>query len=564
LSKYLEFLKVMGPGRMLAIGMVAATVIALLAVVGMRLGSPNMALLYSDLAIEDSSGIVTRLEAMGVPYELKGNGNMVYVPSNQVLRLRMAMAEEGLPSGGSIGWELFDQSDSLGSTAFVQNINHLRALEGELARTIRTIDRVGAARVHLVLPRRELFSRETRKPSASIIIKLSGGRTLEDSQVAAIQSLVAAAVPEMKADQVSIVDDRGNLLSQRKDVDDPGGAVGFSRTRASYEAKLKAAVESLVEQSVSIGNVRAEVSAEMNFDRVTTNAEIYDPDSQVARSTQSIEESSESSEGESEQTVTVANNLPDADEQEQSGPAATSRSGRTEETVNYEISRTVRTQVQESGTVTRLSVAVLVDGHYKLDDAGERQYQPRSEEELQQIEALVRSSIGFDADRGDQIEVINLKFSRLEDDPDFAVGDEALLTKDDYIRIGEIGALTLLGLLTILLVLRPLMGRVQAGAGGGGAPALAAPAGTPQLAAGDQASADIIKAVETGAATPEEAQAMLAQVAAGDEDDGADAIDIAQIEGRVKKSTTKKLVELVERHPEEAVGIMRSWMYQDA
>lgn len=563
MSKYLESLKALGPGRILAVGVVLATVIAMLAVVGLRLSAPSMALLYSDLAIEDSGSIVTRLEGMGVPYELRGNGNMVYVPSNQVLRLRMSMAEEGLPSGGSIGWELFDKSDSLGSTSFVQNINHLRALEGELARTIRTIDRVGAARVHLVLPRRELFSRETRKPSASIIIKLAGGRSLEDSQVAAIQSLVAAAVPDLKADQVSIVDDRGNLLSQRKDVDDPGGAVGFTRTRAAYEAKLKSAVESLVEQSVGIGNVRAEVSAEMNFDRVTTNAEIYDPESQVARSTQTIEESNEATEGDDEQTVTVANNLPDAEEQQQTGPKASTRSGRTEETVNYEISRTVRTEVQESGSITRLSVAVLVDGHYTLDDAGERQYQPRSEEELQQIEALVRSSIGFDADRGDQIEVINLKFSRLEDDPDFAGVEEALFTKDDYIRMGEIGALTLLGLLTILLVLRPLMGRMNR-PGGEETQALPAPDGGQQQITRVEVSPEIIKAIETGDVSAEQAQALLASATTGEVSDALEDIDVAQIEGKVKKSTTKKLVELVERHPEEAVGIMRSWMYADA
>ena len=178
MNKLLEIFQRIGPGRLLAIGVAAATAIAFFAVIGVRLTTPGLSLLYGDLDIGDSSQIVSRLEAMGVPYDLKGNGTVIYVPDSQVLRLRMAMAEEGLPTGGSIGYEIFDRSDTLGATSFVQNINHLRALEGELARTIRTIDKIQAARVHLVMPRRELFSRENRLPSASIVIKNRGSATL--------------------------------------------------------------------------------------------------------------------------------------------------------------------------------------------------------------------------------------------------------------------------------------------------------------------------------------------------------------------------------------------------
>jgi flagellar M-ring protein FliF len=567
-DKVLDFLKTYGPGRVLAAGMVLATVIAFFAVIGFRLSAPSMSLLYSDLAIEDSGEIVNRLESMGIAYEIKGNGSIIYVPDKDVLRLRMNMAEQGLPSGGSTGWELFDRSDSLGTTSFVQNINHLRALEGELARTIRTIEKVGAARVHLVLPRRELFSRESREPSASIVLKLKGGGSLEPSQVSAVQSLVAAAVPGLKSDNVSIVDDRGTLLSQRKSLDDPTGAATFTRTRSAYEAKIKSAVESLVEQSVGIGNVRAEVSADMNFDRVTTNAEIYDPDSQVARSTQSVEESNESSESSADQTVSVANNLPDAETATQNpNDQSVNRSGRTEETVNYEISKTIRTQVHESGTVKRISLAVLVDGIYDVDANGNREYKPRPEEDLKQLEALVKSSIGFDAERGDQVQVINMKFSRLEDDPDFAVDEGIPLTKNDYMRIGEVGGLVLIGLLIIFMVLRPLIARLISGE-----PVLPAatslveksendlPALTPPPSMADR----VIQAIEAGEMTPDQAKQMITEGIEKGELTGFDAIDLAQIEGRVKASSTKKLVELVERHPEEAVTIMRSWMYQDA
>lgn len=558
MNKLLEIFQRIGPGRLLAIGFAAATAIAFFAVIGFRLTSPGLSLLYADLDINDSSQIVSRLESMNIPYDLKGDGTVIYVPDSEVLRLRMAMAEQGLPTGGSIGYEIFDRSDTLGATSFVQNINHLRALEGELARTIRTITKVQAARVHLVMPRRELFSRENRAPSASIVIKTRGSATLDLGQVNAIQSLVAAAVPDMKADQVSIVDDKGNLLSQRTGDGINGSGNGMQKARIAYEEKIKQAVETLVEQSVGIGGVRAEVSAEMNFDRITTNSELYDPDSQVARSTQLVEENTESTENEAEQAVTVQNNLPEAQQQE-SQPSSVNRASRLEETTNFEISKTIRTQVHESGTVKRLSVAVLIDGNYALAEDGTRTYSPRTDDELAQIEDLVKSSIGFDEERGDQLKVVNMRFARLEDDPDF-VEEEFLLTKAEMIRLGEVGVLLILGTLLIFMVMRPLINRTIVVSDPRNA--LPAPGNTPQLAgAGGGAGGGEIEAVETGSGD-EVAAALQAALQSQGGSDG-DMIDIAQIEGKVNASSTKKLHELVERHPEEAVAIMRNWMYQD-
>lgn len=541
----------------MAIGVAAATAIAFFAVIGFRLTSPGLSLLYSDLDINDSSQIVSRLESMGIPYDLKGDGSVIYVPDSDVLRLRMAMAEDGLPTGGSIGYEIFDRSDTLGATSFVQNINHLRALEGELARTIRTIDKVQAARVHLVMPRRELFSRENRSPSASIVIKNRSSASLDIGQVNAIQSLVAAAVPDLKADQVSIVDEKGNLLSQRTGDGISTSGNGLHKARIAYEQNIKRAVEALVEQSVGIGGVRAEVTAEMNFDRVTTNSELFDPDSQVARSTQTVEESTESTENEAEQAVTVQNNLPEAQQQE-SSPSSVNRASRVEETTNFEISKTIRTMVHESGTVKRLSVAVLVDGNYTTAEDGTRTYAPRTDEELTKIEELVKTSIGFNEDRGDTMKVVNMRFARLEDDPNF-VEEEFFLTKPEMLRLGEIGVLLILGTLLIFMVMRPLISRTIVVSDPRSA--LPAPAGTPQLPGGG-GSGDEIEAVETGNGD-EVAAALQAALQAQGGGGDSEMIDIAQIEGKVKASSTKKLHELVERHPEEAVSIMRNWMYQD-
>ena len=560
----IESLKGIGTVRLVVMATVAAGLLAVFAMLAGRLAEPKMALLYGEMEMAEAGEIVAKLEAMSVPVELRGNasGAQVYVPADQVLRLRMSMAESGLPSRGSMGYELFDRSEGLGTTSFVQNINHLRALEGELARTIRTLDRIQQARVHLVLPRRELFSREAQEPSASIILRMRGGR-LDSEQVQAIQNLVASAVPALKPDQVAIIDERGTLLSRSSDQ--VAGSSGYlNELRRGCENRVKQSVEALVEQSVGIGRVRAEVSAQMNFDRTTTNAEVYDPDSRVARSTQTVEESSQSQERQADGTVTVKNNLPEGQEENTDGPRSTSQSQRTEETVNYELSRTVTTRVHESGSVERLSVAVLVDGVYEGGGEGqEPTYRPRTDEELAQIRTLVRSAIGYDEARGDSVEVVNMRFARLIE---FGADDEAaatfMLGKDDYIRIAEIAAFLVVGLLVVLLVLRPLLVRRPAGAGAaaGGAPQLGGPRPVAQIAHQSAGMAQLAGPDGQAQIGRDDGHALLAPPDAADDQ----MIDIDRIEGQVRASSLRKLGELVDKHPEEAVSIVRSWMYQDA
>lgn len=556
MSAIAETFRSLGAARLLAIAGVGVGLIAFFMFLISRLAGPEMALLYGDLDVGDSSRIVAKLEGMGVPYEIRGNGSQVLVPRTRVPRLRMTMAEEGLPTGGSVGYELFDQSDGFGTTSFVQSINHVRALEGELSRTIRAIATVEAARVHLVIPRRQLFSRDKEEPSASIVLKLRGASRFTSEQVLAVRHLVAAAVPGLKPSRISVVDDGGNLLARtvEEGAKGPSGA-SADEMRRNYEHRLARTIETLLERSVGVGKVRAEVTAEMDFDRITTNSETYDPDGQVVRSTQTVEESADSTEREAENAVTVGTNIP-----EESVPAgleggqSSTRSLRTEETVNYEISKTVKSHVHESGSVDRLSVAVLIDGTYTANEDGTTTYVPRSDEEVQQIEKLVRSAIGYDAERGDSVEIVNMRFASVEED----WGEEEEpplfgLSKSDYFRIAEILVLGVVAMLVILLVVRPLMARVfeslppprPAGAGkdllsdqsGGPAPALAAPSSG---AAGE------------GAGGGGEDQASLDQL-----------IDIDQVEGRVKASSIKKVGEIVERHPDETVSILRNWLYQE-
>ena len=554
----LATLRNLGPARLGAIGLVLATTVGFFVFLSGRLATPSYGLLYGELDLHDSGQITQKLDAMNVPYQLKGDGTQIVVPTDQVARLRVAMAEAGLPHGGSVGYEIFDKSETLGTSSFVQNVNHLRALEGELARTIGAIGSVQGARVHLVLPKRELFSRERQDPSASIVVKTRGGERLAKTQVAAIQHLTAAAVPGLRPSRVSIVDSEGNLLA--RGTDDAGGTAGGANAeemQIGYETRLSRSVEEMLERSLGAGKVRVEVHAEMDFDRVTTNSESYDPEGQVVRSTQTTSEQSDSADS-GEQAVTVANNLPDTQTTKGSG-GGRSKNGRNEETVNYEITKTVKSHVREGGTVKRLSVAVLVDGVYAAGTDGAKAYQPRPVEELKQLGTLVRSAIGFNAERGDSVEVVNLRFITPEEPMATAPDGYLGLSRSEMLRAGEPIALALIGLLVMLLVVRPLIGRIlEAAASPRSGGALAGPEGQ-RLLSGPSSNAGLPSAA---AGMPMGVPATALPTGSTDTLD--QMIDINQVEGRVRASSIKKIGEIVEKHPEEAVAIVRSWMYQNA
>ena len=532
---------------------IAAALFGFFVFLSTRIASSDMSLLYADLDINDSSQIVAKLDSLGVPVELRGDGRQILVPKDQVLRLRMAIAQEGLPLGGSIGYEIFDRSASFGTTSFVQKINHLRALEGELSRTIGSLNQVRGARVHLVLPQRELFSRKEREPSASIVLSMQGSYRLDRAQVLAVQHLVAAAVPDLKPGRISIVDESGALLARgtADGADNEQVASTLQEYRQGYENRLREAIETLLERSVGLGKVRAEVSAEMDLDRVTLNSEIYDPEGQVVRSTQTVEEEEKSTERSADQAVSVAGNLPDAEQIDAAGDSSLSQNTRIEETVNYEISKTVKTQVHETGTVKRLSVAILVDGIYTTGPDGKTEYAARGKEELAQLASLARLAIGYDEARGDTVEVINLRFASA-DVPIESEASESFLgfTKQDLFQIMEVLVLGVVSILVLLLVVRPLVTRAMT---------MTAQAPVPHESEAAQIAAATTAALAAPASASELSEAM-----AEEEAEAESMIDMARVDGRVRASSIKKISDIVEKHPEEAIAIMRQWMYQDA
>ncbi|WP_422019967.1 flagellar basal-body MS-ring/collar protein FliF [Pyruvatibacter mobilis] len=565
--------------RLLALGGVTIALIAFFAVIMMRVSSPTMSLLYSDLSMSDSAEIIAKLDGLNIPYELKGDGTTILVPKDEALRLRMSMAQAGLPSGGSVGYEIFDNTSALGTTSFVQNMNHLRALEGELARTIRALDSVQAARVHLVMPERELFTRERQDPTASIVIKSRGG--LARSQAKGIQFLVASAVEGLIPSNVSIIDETGVMIAGGIEGD-AGGSASLDERQREYENRLRRQVADIVTSVVGSNRARIQVAAEMDFNRITRNSETFDPEGQVVRSTQTVEESSSATERDPEAGVTVGNNLPDAIGQGGGENNATNSesAARVEETVNYEISRTTTTEVVEAGRIKRLSVAVLVDGLYETAEDGTQTYTARTQEELELIGRLVRSAIGFDETRGDKVEVVNLQLNANAIDPlsadDAELGFvDGLMASLDPMRLAELGALLIVTILAIFLVARPLIARLTTpGVQEAGPAAIAggAPAGTPQLPSPDmkaileQAVADgqeVIRGpdgepIALANPTPEQ-QAALAL-----EDETSAMIDIAQIEGQVRESSIRKIGELVQNHPEESLSILRGWLHETA
>ncbi|MGD1934629.1 MAG: flagellar basal-body MS-ring/collar protein FliF [Candidatus Phaeomarinobacter sp.] len=573
------FLRGLGPSRLIALAGVTVALVAFFAVIMMRVSQPTMALLYSDLPVSDSAEIVAKLEAMSVPYELKGDGTTILVPKTEALRLRMNMAEEGLPSGGSVGYEIFDDTSALGTTSFVQNMNHLRALEGELARTIRALDTVQAARVHLVMPERELFSRERQEPTASIVVKARGG--LGRSQAKGIQFLVASAVEGLNATNVSIIDETGTMIAGGNDGTSLGSSSMDERQR-EYETRLRRQVSDIVTSVVGPNRARIQVAAELDFNRITRNSETFDPEGQVVRSTQTVEESSSATERDAQDGVTVGNDLPDAIGQGGGADNATSNesNARVEETVNYEISRTTTTEIIEAGSVNRLSVAVLVDGTYALAEDGTQTYAARTPEELEMIGRLVRSAIGFDAARGDTVEVVNLPINDAVIDP---LSDDAaelgfvdnIMASLDVMRLAELGALLVVTLLGVFLVARPLINKLTApGVQQGGQAALADASASPapqlpspdmqQILAQAQAQGQEVITSADGTPialadpTPEQQAAMML------EDNSSAMIDIAQIEGQVRESSIRKVGELVQSHPEESLSILRSWLHETA
>ncbi|MBY0565603.1 MAG: flagellar M-ring protein FliF [Hyphomonadaceae bacterium] len=497
------------------------------------MGGEEKSLLFAGVEMREAAEITQRLEQADIPYELRGDGSSIFVARSRVLEARMMLSAEGLPSQGSIGYEIFDNPDALGQTQFQQNINRLRALEGELARTIASLDGIASARVHLVLPERQLFARQEEQPSASIVLQLRRAG-LTPGQVRAIRNLVASATPGLSTNRVTIVDEAGELLAAPT-TEEGAVAEGVDARQVAVEERIRNTVTNIVEGIVGAGNARVQVSAEMDFSRVSETSERFDPEGRVVRSTTTSEETT--TDGSSSSGATAAANVPDAGGNA-AGPNSSAENSSSQETVNYEISRTTRTEVSEGGRIRRLSVAVAVDGLLTQAQGQNAvpQYAPRSAEEMQRLTQLVRSAVGYNEQRGDVVEVVNTQFARSADAVAAAEqpGAFSFLGNFDVMRVVEIAAALVASLAFVFFVLRPLIaGLVRGGNTAPQVPALPEP---------------------DAAAFPGAAALAMPM------SDLEPSIDIAQIQGRVRASSVKRVAEVIEKHPDESVQIIRGWL----
>lgn len=571
----LQFLRNMGGGRLAMIGIVVFGIFLFFYTIISSVSTASMTTLYADLDPSAASSIAQQLEAENIPYESNTTGTSILVPSDRVDQLRLRFASEGL-SGGVVGKEIFDGESSFGRTSFELNVNYVRAIEGELSRTIKSIRSVAEARVHIVMPERRPFQREESSPSASILLQTSGA--LGARQAQAIQALVASAVPGLSPERITITDTAGRLLADGSGESEVSSFSDLEEARLQKERVLRTRIEDLIGSVVGRGLVRAEVSVSMDMSRSTTSQTTYDPDSQVVLSSNVTEESS--TEGLPGGQATVANNIPGATGG--AGSEDIAETSKTSEVTNFENSKTETVTVVEPGQITQLQVSVLVDHVRELDETGNTvgTPTPRTPEEMQQLTALVKTALPAVEDANgnlipvpdDNITVAQMRFvdpapiEPIEDPFNFLGFDKGFV-----LEIAKWGVFLVFGLLVIFLIVRPLVSRLIEAIPDAPppvdpalednspepAPAIPAP-GSPltaeimaAAAAGDEnAAAAVLAARESGALVPTEMRTDAR-------------IDVAQVEGRIQESAIKKVAEIIRLNPDESVAIVRNWLYAD-
>ncbi|MBK7141030.1 MAG: flagellar M-ring protein FliF [bacterium] len=417
---------------MMLFGVVAGTIVGVVLLVGW-VNNVTYSRLYSNLEESEAGEVISYLNDNKIPYKLEDGGKSIEIPADDVYKTRISLAAEGLPRAGSIGYSIFDKNN-LGMTDFLQNLNFRRALEGELTRTIMQLSEVQAARVHIVIPKDRLFREDKKEATASVLLKLKGHAQLARAQIAGISHLVASSVEGLSPENITIVDYEGNLMSGGRKSDPLAGlSTSQLEVRQNVESYLQDKAQSMLDGVLGNGKAIVRVTADLNFQQVEKTAETYDPNAPVIRSEERTRNTNA--------TTDKAEPPNESNQQENSETIVT----------NYEINKTVEHIINAVGTIDRLSVAVMVDGTYQMpeagtgDGAGAPVYQPRSQEELDKLAAVVRNAVGFQQQRSDQIEMFNIPFDRQEFQQEQLQLD-VMYQRDFYWDIGKKVGLVLLAI----------------------------------------------------------------------------------------------------------------------
>ena len=508
----------------------------------------RMTMLASDLDAQSAQQIAAELTGRKIPYRLEGG--QIFVPDSDLVTARSLATVSGAGGGNVTGYEIFDRGNDLAVTDFDQQVKLTRALEGELSRTIVSVRGITHARVHIVLPRREPFAHDRQHAQASVMLTTPGRQTLSPEAIQSVVDLVAAGVPGLRPQDVTVVDANLHLLVQAGDGNDPRSkSASEEDIRQKTESRLAQAVELMLERSLGPGHVHAEASIRMNFDKVSETQEKYDPDGSVVRSTQNVTSNNKTTEKAG--SVSLQNNLPNADAG--AAPGGGSQEGRQEETTNYEIGKTVRAIVHDQPQVERVTLAVMVDGVDEVGADGKHTWKARDQAQLDQIEKLVKSAIGFDDKRGDRLDVVSMPFvSTLEAAEATPAGAHPVRASGDLITFVQMIAFGVVGFGIIILTARSIfaaLNKQAVGLGiGGGAAGEIADGGVPGL--GSPASG----ALGIG-------HSGIEGEAAGVEDE--DIVTMNNIQGQLRASSIRKVTQLVDRHPDTTLGIIRSWISTD-
>ncbi len=544
MKAFLNGLLGLGATRLALMGATAVLLVGSVLGLSFFTGGPAPVPLYSNLSLTDSAAAVAVLGSDHINYTLSDGGQTILVPASSLDAARLALAAKNLPSGGASSYSLFDGSSALTDSDFLDNINETRALNGELEQTIAQIQGVQAARVNIVLPHQEPFAQNPDPAQASVLLTLSGPAPLDQTSVDAILNLVASAVPGLKPDNISIADDRGDLLAAAgAQPGGPGGSQNTSNTDLQNMAGLQMAqsVESMLNAAIGPGHVHVVATVAMTFDNVEQTQTTYDPNGQVAISQQNS--SNKTTSVTATPSVSVQNNLPNPAPPAQSpGNTANQQT----QTTNYDVSATVRHLVQTAPQISKLSVAVLLDGVSSTDAKGNVTWAPRSADQITAITALVKSAVGFDAARGDVVQVETIPF--VEDQAIAAAKPLSFLQRVlggssglFLIKLVVVSLATLIGLMTVA---KPVMMRIADASGG--------------LPAGDSMRS----------LTLERARAIAASNAAGGQaalmdgteySDGPSYPDPALIAAH---SPAGQIAALVRNNPKESVATIRSWLSQ--
>ena len=559
-------LRGLSPARLATLGLVVFGLIGALGFVITKSIKPEMGVLFSNLDATDSGKMITKLQEHNVPYDISPDSTQILVPRGEIARLRMEMAQEGLPAGGSVGFEIFDKNDLAGLNNSLLDINYLRALEGELTRSISTIQGIMSSRIHLVMPKRELFSRQTQIPSASVIVRLKPSCVLSATQIQSIQYLVACGVSGLTQDRVAIVDDKGALLARGGDKESASaGHFNLQQDlRLQLENRVARSIESLLDRTLGMGKSRAEVCADLDFDQQNSTAVEYNPDGQVTRSTSSSEEKDDTQEQADEQSVGVENALPGGGGKNTNGKSNKNSTNNTKELINYEISNTTKNFVKEVGVIKRLSIAVIIDGKMVKNEDGSSTYAPRSDDEIEKLTTLVKTAIGFQEDRADQVQVLNMPFAVTEED----IGTTNSTNTWSQVSLQKIIELLIIGgliLACLFFVVRPMVSQLlKTQPGGGGMRELlhgstnAMVAGPDGLYTSDNTVIGSSLAGVGGSNLPVTASpsAMAGAIFSSKKEEGEDEVDFL-----LQQSPIRKIGKIVERYPEESTAVIRSWIY---